>query len=469
MKAVVPAPAERPPRSQFFLYGVGSWANQVFDSGIGNLAFYVFNIGLGVDPFLVGLAQSLARGVDLFTDPLAGYLTDVLRAKFSLRAFIILGSIVGGLAFALVWLYPLGWSPAAYFVWLLVCFAICSAAWSIFSVPRYALGFELTSLPHERNKLMTYSALMATACNLGLAWSYRMVQWPIFGGALRGARWVGCGMGAIIILFGVLSALWARERPPPPRSAAAPGSGSGNLWRASLRVLKNRPFRLLAGSVALALAGVIGTYAVAPYLLIYFVCAGDQVRGAAWVGFASTSWIVSGMAFAPLVLWLSRRVGKRDTMAVFLGLALLSSLLRWICYQPSMPWLALVPFGCFGIGIGGLASMAPSMTADVCDREHLLTGRREAGMFSAFYSWTLKFGMTVGFAIAGLLLDLTGFHAANHAMPTPEMITRMRAIDSIYPAVTLAIALWLLRQYPITTAEMAEVRSALEKQALPAT
>jgi GPH family glycoside/pentoside/hexuronide:cation symporter len=153
-------------------------------------------------------------------------------------------------------------------------------------------------------------------------------------------------------------------------------------------------------------------------------------------------------------------------MSVFLGLAFVSSFFRWAFYNPSIPWLALVPFGCFGAGIGGLAAMAPSMTADICDWEHLSTGRREGGMFSAFYSWTLKFGMTVGFALAGLVLDLTGFHANKGALPTPEMIVRMRAVDSAVPAVILGLSLLLLRRYSITSESMDEVRKALENRPL---
>jgi len=106
--------------------------------------------------------------------------------------------------------------------------------------------------------------------------------------------------------------------------------------------------------------------------------------------------------------------------------------------------------------------MAPSMTADVCDYEHLATGRREAGMFSAFYSWTLKFGMAIGSLISGLLMDLTGFHGGHDAQPTAAMITRMRILDSAYPAVALGVALLLLRRYPITTERMAEVKLGLE-------
>lgn len=460
-------PTGKIPFGQFFAYGVGGWANQVFDSGIGNLAFYVFNIGLGVDPFLVGLAQSLARGVDLVTDPLAGYLSDALRPRFGLRAFIACGSVAGGLAFALVWLFPFGWTPAAYFVWLLVCFAICSAAWSVFSVPRYALGFELTADPHERNKLMTFSAFMMTLCNLGLAWSYRIIQWRVFGTPLRGARWVGGAMGAAIIVFGLVSVAGRRRRPPvsaaPTPAGGHPGAGLKDFFRSIRGVLRSRPFAVLAGSVALTLFGVIGTYAVGPYLLIYYVCGGDQKRGAEWIAYCSTSWILSGIVLAPLVLWLSRRIGKRNTMVAFLGLAFASSFVRWLFYNPAHPWIALVPFGCFGAGIGGLAAMAPSMTADICDWEEYSTGRRQGGLFSAFYSWTLKVGMTTGFAIAGLLLDLTGFHAgAKGAMPTAAMIVRMRAVDSAFPALILGAALLLLRRYRITPETMLEVRVALE-------
>src|ERR1700729_3380332 len=111
------APAEKLPLSQTLAFGVGNMANQIFDSGIQYIVLQVFNISLGVNPFLVGLAQSVARGVDLFTDPLAGYLSDSLRHRFGLRFYLAMGSVVGGICFALIWLFPLGLSPTAYFTW----------------------------------------------------------------------------------------------------------------------------------------------------------------------------------------------------------------------------------------------------------------------------------------------------------------------------------------------------------------
>src|ERR1700686_4846372 len=101
-------PAEKLTVTQTLAFGVGNMANQIFDGGIQYIVLQVYNISLGVNPFLVGLAQSVARGLDLFTDPLAGYLSDSFRHRFGLRFYLALGSLVGGIFFALIWLFPLG-------------------------------------------------------------------------------------------------------------------------------------------------------------------------------------------------------------------------------------------------------------------------------------------------------------------------------------------------------------------------
>jgi glycoside/pentoside/hexuronide:cation symporter, GPH family len=466
-------PAERLPISQTLAYGAGNMANQIFDSGIGYIVFYVFNIALGVNPFLVGLAQSLARGVDLLTDPLSGYLSDSLRYKIGLRYFLALGASVGGIFFALIWLFPLGLSPPEYFVWLIVCFSVTAIGWSFFSVPRGALGFEMTHDPYERTKLMTIAGVMAIVCNLSICWAYAGTQLPLFGGTINGARWIGGAMGGGIIVFGMISAFGCRGGEPIPKTALSSNErsrvpGLRDFAVAFKRVMKSQAFVLLTGAISLMVIGLVSTlYGVGPCLVIYHVYGGSQAKASILLGAGNTAWLVTGLIFSAPVLWLSRRIGKKPTLLAFLFVALIGGGFKWIFYDPARPWLAVIPFSLFGCGTGALAALAPSMVADACDLEESVSGARDSGMFSAFYYWSNKLGTSIGMAVTGIVLNLTGFSAAKGEALSHKTIIEMKIVDSAIPSLTILVGMIMIFFYPITIKQMEAVRALLEKSNAP--
>ena len=464
---------EKLPLAQTLAFGAGNMANQIFDGGIQYIVLQVFNLSLGVNPFLVGLAQSVARGTDLFTDPLAGYLSDSLRHRFGLRSYLALGSLVGGIFFALIWLFPLGLTAKAYFVWLLVGFSVTMIGWSFFSVPRAALGIEMTTEPYERAKLMTISGFMAIFCNFCLCWAYAATQLHIFGGTINGARWVGGAMGGGIILFGLISAFCCRGGRPLPE-AVRPAIEQKRIpslrdfGAAVKRVAKCRPFILLASSFALIQVGLVSAdCGLLPCIIIYHVAGGSQVRGSILLGAVATAWLLAALAVSAPVLWISQRIGKKETVLLFLGLTLAGSSMRWFFYNPALPYLVVIPFALYGCGTGAFFLLAPSMTADTCDLEESVSGARDSGMFSAFFNWMNKLGTSIGTVATGLLINVTGFSVLNGAALSHQTIFRMKVVDSVVPTLGIVIGMVLIFRYPLTAKRMVSVREVLERRKAP--
>jgi len=456
------------PFGQTMLYGLGQMAHQVFDSGVGFLALYVFTISLGVSPLLVGIAQAISRAIDLFTDPLAGYLADSSRSHRSrLRWLIGAGTILGGVSFALIWLFPSGLSRLGYFFWLLICFSFASVGWSFCSIPRQSVGFEMTRDSHQRAKLMAFASFLALCCNLVMAWSYKATQLPYFGGTVNGARWVGSAMGLAIILFGLPFAFFYKlpssTQPEVLRAAdQSRTAGPKDFLKAIKRVRKCRSFLLLSGAVAATVIGMLGsTFGVCHCIALYYLCGGSQQQASNILGASSSAWIIAGILFTAPAVWLARRIGKKRTFAGAMVLSLLGAGLKWFCYDPARLWMFIIPHALFGIGIGTLAALVPAMTADVCDVEESISGQRDSGMFSAFYNWTIKLGISVSIALSGVLLDLSGFTVAQGAAQPPSTILTMRLIDIGFPAALFALALALLAGYRVTEQQAAQARAAL--------
>ena len=436
--------------------------------GIVTLAPYVFNLGLGVNPAWVGFALAVPRLVDLFTDPAAGWLSDRWRRRWGRTRFIGVGSVLSAGCFAATWWFPSGWSAHAYFWWLLVFATTTAIGWSILSVPWQALGFELTDNYHERTKLMAASTLILGLAGIIYGWSYAAASQPWFGGLVTGARWVGSAMAGSILLTGLVTARVCRESPLADEPAEpeetrlarlASGAPRAGAVAAVRRVLGSRPFLLVASAVVLMCLGVFSVTGMTPYIGIFFVEHGDQAKGAILIGASSTVWQGTCLVVSRLVAPVERRLGKAGALMLFLGLALLGNLLKWVCYNPSLPALYVVPAFFFALGFTGLWTLAPSMVADICDYEAAETGRRDDGMFAGFYSWMIKLGSTIAFAVGGLLINATGFNAAAGGVQASGTVLKMRIVDFSVPALTIALSLWLVSRYPLTETVMKSLRA----------
>ena len=213
------APDERIPIIQKFAYSMGSMANDSQAAWIGQMVAILI-LGLGINPALVGLIGFVPRLFDAILDPIIGFSSDNTRSKYGRRKpFIFWGAILAGICYILMFqLYPEngktfnGW----YFLILQVIFF---GAFTCFSIPWLALGYELTPDYHERTVLQGWSRVMAQIPWLISPWCWAILynqNWfsnPETGEAdpVLGARMVSIVIGLIIIVGGILPAIFNKE------------------------------------------------------------------------------------------------------------------------------------------------------------------------------------------------------------------------------------------------------------------
>src|SRR5882724_6096502 len=83
-------------------------------------------------------------------------------------------------------------------------------------------------------------------------------------------------------------------------------------------------------------------------------------------------------------------------------------------------------------------------------------------LFAAFYTWMIKLGSTVAFALGGFLINLTGFSVANGSAQSGQTIFRMRVVDFLIPALAITLAMVLVGRFALTEQLMLGVRRKLE-------
>ncbi len=145
-----------------------------------------------------------------------------------------------------------------------------------------------------------------------------------------------------------------------------------------------------------------------------------------------------------LTTWISTKLGKRNTFLITMSIAIIGYALKWIGYNPHLPYLLLIAAPFLAFHLGALFTMVPSMVADVCDFDELQTGTRREGMFSGIYWWIQKLGMAGASVLSGVLLVKTGFNVALGANQSAHALLYMRLFDIGIPIVTSLLLFSLL-------------------------
>ena len=235
------------------------------------------------------------------------------------------------------------------------------------------------------------------------------------------------------------------------------------LWVIFFYVFKNAPDAGLAYSAGGKLLGIYGTFSAICTVIII-----------------------------PRIVWLTKKLGKRNAFYITIPLSIVGYAMKWIGYNQVHPvdsklWemlsgtgfisfmqvcgfiakehfllLLCAPFIVFGLG--SLFTILLSMLADICDLDELETGERREGMFSAVYWWMVKMGLAIAGLLGGAMLSWTGFEQGKGIGQSPDTLLWMRIFDVSIPIITSVIAIFIIKTIDITEEKAHAVRVELEKR-----
>jgi GPH family glycoside/pentoside/hexuronide:cation symporter len=467
---------DRVPFHLKLVYGLGAFVNNLLAAASGGMMI-VLNLGLGMNPALVGLLGALPRLTDAITDPVMGYISDNTETRWGRRRpYIFIGAIAAGIIFALLWQLPAGKSESFYFWYFLIGSFAFYLAYTIFATPWVALGYELTPDYHERTRLMGVQNFIGQTAYIIAPWFLLFMQnGRFFDDMVDGAAGLSIIVAVVVIGVGVLPAIFLRERLKAVAAAEShekekepDGVGSvilrnmADFLRGFMITLKFTPFLKLCVATFLVFNGFMLVSSFQFYVIIYYVFGGDMIRGAEYAGYAGTLGAISTFCVIVFVTWLGTHIGKRRTFFVAIGISMLGYALKWVCYNPDIPWLLLIPAPFLAFGLGGLFTIMPSMIADVVDCDELQTHERREGMYGSIFWWVVKLGMAAALAAGGFLLNATGFDVALEGNQTAQAIFLMRLFDVFVPFLASGIAIWAIATFPITEESAHAVRLQLE-------
>jgi GPH family glycoside/pentoside/hexuronide:cation symporter len=385
----------------------------------------------------IALVKAISRAFDAMTDSVMGWVTDRTRSRFGRRRpYMALGAPLAALAFVALFAPPERLSPLAAGGWLLACYVLYYLFHTIYLIPHYGLGPELTQDYHERSRLYGLSEAFTVAGTVVAA---------LLPGLLVAQLGDRQGYLAFALLFGaLLTALYwnlvarIRERPDFAQRPANP------LVPGVRRVMRNRVFRLLlavyvVGSITGAIPGML-----IPYYTKYVLEPEDPNR---WLAILLAAYFVSGFLFLPAWIWAARRFGKKPVWLASFVAAVTGSAAVFFVGEGQLG-LAVVVLVWAGSSFGARLFLGPAIQADVIDYDELHTGKRREAQYGALWSLMMKFTVIPSMAIPLAVLESMGFEP--NVEQSDAVKLAIRVMLALVPAATALVAGAIACFYPIS-------------------
>lgn len=452
------AAADRVPMSQKIAYGMGAVVTIVAVNSVVQLTSLVYVVGLGVSAIWIGYAQAFPRLWDAIIDPLLGNMSDNCRSRFGRRIpFLVVGGILIGIAFWLLWTVPRDWSKPAMFGYFVVTSLFFYTVVPIYAIPHGALGLEMTEDYHEKTSIFAYASFIGNVGALTLPWVYFLANREIFGGdTVNGIKWVCLGMSVLLTIAAMVCALVCKEG----KLKQAAAQEQVPIIESFKTTYRNGTFVRLVSVFVLLIVGFQLVMGFNNFITIFYLYDGHTEIASHLMAHNGTLWAVTGLLGIFPMTWLSKRFGKRITVLLALGIIIGGNASKIICYNRDLPYLTMIPTVCLSLGMVFAFSLVNAMIADICDEDELNTGVRREGIYFAVYNWWWKVAVSIATVISGYLQRLTGF-VEGATTQSDATLFWLRVWEIGLPPVLCLIGAVLLLKYPLTEARAYEIKGLL--------
>ncbi len=476
-EGVVGQPAHgdlKPTRSVKFLY---SWG-QLVESGylaVNSFIFFYYTAVLGMSGSMVGAALAISLCVDAALDPLIGSWSDGLRSRLGRRIpAMLLGAPLTMLTMGLLFSPPSGLTPLLLFGWLTVSKIGVRGFASLYNIPYFALGGEMSDDHVERSQIVAIrllAGIFVTVLITAVAYS---VFFAGVGGLQQPERYPAFGWTiASVMLVGALiccAGTW-RYAAKLAQPTAAPSPMRQRLPGEVAEVLGNPTFRILFGSMLLfaSAAGVHSALQNHAYVFVWKL----RPETIQILTYAYLAGILVGVPVTPILLrWVEKKT------ASILGLCLVAA--AWVLlpglrasgvFAPTgseaLPWLSAMGL-VVGLGSGLIFIAYPSMMADAAEEhEHVYNARRE-GLFFSGLGFAGKAAGGVGTLVGGLALDALHFPREVGrqvgAVVPEEVLRSLTGAWGLLPAALAIVGIVVFAPYAVTRAKHALITTALRSR-----
>lgn len=439
-------------------YSLGHIANSVKAILFGIFSLYFYTTVMGLPGRLVGLAMAIGLLWDALIDPVIGRVSDRLGGRLGKRhGMMLVGSLGMGISFWAFFSPPRGLSTAALFGWVLGTSLLVRTMTSLYAIPYYALGAELSEDYQERTTITGLRAAFALAGAMGASVLSFVLFFPATaqGGdpklSVTGYHNMGLFAGLVMTLASLISTIFTlshrqyfKEEPARSQERRQWGFVSG-----SIRALTNPSFRIIFISYSLFFLGTVVNAMLATHFLTYYA---GIVASASLSAFHLCFYVG---ALLGCLFWtkIGKAVEKRrlyftGSLCTAVILACAYGLLGEGRYFGTGNLAPLL----YGHGVAGffgsvLWIIPYSMIADVADQDKMLYGEARQGTLFGVINFGEQIATGLSLLVSGILVDRFAGLVPAQADQSPQTISRIGALYSLLPSALLILAAIVILRY----------------------
>ncbi len=442
---------------------VGYAVGQMGDS-VGYGVFYTFFLVfltdfVGLKPALAGIISLIAVLWDGITDPIIGYFSDNLRGKYGRRRPVMLaGAIPYGIC---VWLmftnfnFPSVVMKNVYFIGISLLFW---TFYTMYVIPFFALGAEITQNPKERTLLRVYSSLLAVvAAYIASALPPVLLEKLQSAGMSGNQAWsvIGAVLGVATVIPILICWKNTKGKELPPERYQKNEEEKTNIIRTYWEVLKLKPSIFLGLSVLFftAVTSFIST------MTVYVMTNNLGFSGTVQAGYFTAVLIINWCLTLCLGV-IATRFDKTKTYTAAILFTAVSMIL--FGFTGIASFAALIVFTvCTKIGVGAFWTLYFSIMYDISEVDELVNGKRREGAITSAISFVQKLGAAAGMWLTGMLLGFIGYDGTLAAQSS-ETLKGLLLLLTAVPGIIALIAGFFAWRYPLTLKRYQLLTKALE-------
>jgi|GEM_PF-183824 len=409
--------------------------------------FFFSNV-LGVSEALVFLVTLIALAIDAVTDPVMGQISDNYRSKkWGRRHGFMLWAILPTAAFlALLFAPPAGLGPNGLFLWMMFFAITVRLGLTVYGVPYYTLGAELSTHYNERTSIFGYREFFNNIFNIAVVISGLLIFLPATAqyedGMLNKEGYAPFALTwAIIAVITSLVMIYGTRKnmPDPNRYADDTRTKWTDTFAQLAQAMKVKPFVWLCLGYSLLVILYGASSALGFYHLTYLWQLSQEAKSV-----VSIAPLITLIPCVMLAYFLAAKFDKKPA-AIALSLVYVfciilpnAAYLAGLLPETGSGRLLLIIAAMNGIGYMGFTGviiLANSMMADVADAMELETSKRQEGVLYAAFSFAQKLTFVAGTGVASLSLILINFPRQAQPSEVPQSAINGLAIASIVTAI----------------------------------
>ncbi len=338
----------------------------------------------GFEIAVIGILIFLSKLIDVFTDPLVGWLND--KNFFPRKVYLLIGGILSGLALTQLFLKQ----DIDQEIFLLIWLSILYLGWTMFQIPYLSIGYDLEKNYFLRTKLSAtreFFILLGLFCSLGIPMLFSISNEKLLENIVL-----------IASFFGLIGLIFFCSLIPENRRT--------NEKKIKFnKVIKNLKKNIYFSKIFFAL--VVNNLAnVFPMVLFAFfvtyVLGGDDSNRQKTLFF----YFLFALIGVPFWTIISKKYGKKEVWSISLFLSAIFFFL--VFFLENGNFLFFIIISCItGFCLGADLIIPPSIQADITDWHRHKFGEDISGVLFSIITFLNKFAFAVVsifvFGIMGVL------------------------------------------------------------------